>query len=145
MRLADLSNDSVDTSAVRLLEIEEKEKLSHLVKKGDLIFIRVNGTRERVGRAYLYNGDNEISYCDHLFCGHALVSSIDVKYIQYIFNSYFTRCQLRPEIKTTAGQNTISQVSMKNILLPLPPYKEQQRIVAKIDELLPYCDMLTKN
>ncbi|WP_044936636.1 restriction endonuclease subunit S [Pseudobutyrivibrio sp. LB2011] len=144
LRLADLSNDRVNTSDVRLLGIDEKEKNSHLVKKDDLIFIRVNGTRDRVGRAYLYDGDNEISYCDHLFCGHALVTSIDVKYIQYIFNSHFIRCQLNPEIKTTAGQNTISQGSMNNIILPLPPYNEQKRIAAKIEELMPYCDKLIR-
>lgn len=108
LRLADLSNNLVNTENVRKLNISEKEKLTHLVQENDLILIRVNGTRDRVGRAFLYKDKSPMSYCDHLFCGHALVSQINVEYIQLIFNSYFNRQQLKSEIKTTAGQNTIS-------------------------------------
>ena len=38
----------------------------------------------------------------------------------------------------------INQVIIKNALFPLPPLAEQKRIVAKIEELLPYCDQLVK-
>ena len=144
LRLADLSNDLVNTENVRELGITEKEKVTHLVQKNDLIIIRVNGTRERVGRAFLYRDETPMSYCDHLFCGHALVSQIHVEYIQLIFNSYFNRQQLKSEIKTTAGQNTISQESLKNVILPLPPIMEQARIVEQINKMLPYCEMLIK-
>jgi type I restriction enzyme S subunit len=34
--------------------------------------------------------------------------------------------------------------TMINLLIPLPPLAEQHRIVAKIEELLPYCDKLQK-
>jgi type I restriction enzyme S subunit len=39
-------------------------------------------------------------------------------------------------------QVNISQDKYKTVLLPLPPLAEQHRIVAKIEELLPYCDKL---
>ncbi|MBE6909207.1 MAG: hypothetical protein E7474_06510 [Ruminococcaceae bacterium] len=29
---------------------------------------------------------------------------------------------------------------IENYLIPLPPYEEQQRIVERLDELLPPCD-----
>ena len=144
LRLADLSNNLVNTENVRKLNISEKEKLTHLVQENDLILIRVNGTRDRVGRAFLYKDKSPMSYCDHLFCGHALVSQINVEYIQLIFNSYFNRQQLKSEIKTTAGQNTISQESLKNVILPLPPILEQARIVEQINKMLPCCDRLVK-
>lgn len=47
----------------------------------------------------------------------------------------------------TATQTTIKNVSLKSIRevpIPLPPLAEQKRIVAKIEELLPYCDRLMK-
>ncbi len=34
--------------------------------------------------------------------------------------------------------------TMLNLLIPLPPLAEQKRIVAKLEEMLPYCDQLIK-
>ncbi|MGC3971767.1 MAG: restriction endonuclease subunit S [Pirellulales bacterium] len=42
----------------------------------------------------------------------------------------------------TAGQDNISVTKSKNIAVPLPPIAEQQRIVAKVDELMVICDEL---
>ena len=142
LRLADLSSGAVDVSNIRSIELSEKEFLSHQVVKDDLIFIRVNGTKARVATAFHYKEDNVVSYCDHLFCGHKVSEGILVEYMMYIFNAASTRKQLLPEIKTTAGQKTISQTSMAKIIIPLPPLAEQKRIVAKLEEILPLCERL---
>lgn len=42
----------------------------------------------------------------------------------------------------TAGQQRVPTDYLKNTLFPLPPFVEQQRIVAKIDELMALCDQL---
>ena len=42
----------------------------------------------------------------------------------------------------TAGQDNISVTKCKNIVIPLPPFAEQRRIVAKVDQLLGLCDEL---
>ena len=41
-------------------------------------------------------------------------------------------------------QVNISQDKIKRIIIPLPPLAEQKRIVAKLEEMLPYCDQLIK-
>lgn len=41
-----------------------------------------------------------------------------------------------------ANQANIGVTALNNILVPLPPLSEQQRIVAKLDELMGYCDEL---
>ena len=42
----------------------------------------------------------------------------------------------------TAGQQRVPTNYIKNILFPLPPLAEQQRIVAKVDELMTLCEQL---
>ena len=42
----------------------------------------------------------------------------------------------------TAGQDNISVTKSRSILLPTPPLEEQNRIVAKVDELMLLCDQL---
>lgn len=142
LRLADLSGNTINTENVRKISLTEREFLSHKVQKDDLLFVRVNGSKERVATAFHYTAEKTISYCDHLFCGHKCSSLVDADYVMFAFNCWATRKQLIPEIKTTAGQNTINQTSMARILLPLPPLAEQKRIVARLEEILPLCERL---
>ena len=142
LRLADLSGNTINTENVRKISLTEREFLSHKVQKDDLLFVRVNGSKERVATAFHYTAEKTISYCDHLFCGHKCSSLVDVDYVMFAFNCWATRKHLIPEIKTTAGQNTINQTSMARILLPLPPLAEQKRIVARLEEILPLCERL---
>lgn len=136
LRLADLVDETIDCSDIRAIALTEPEYNSHIIHPGDLVFIRVNGSRGKVGNAYFYEGNKEISYCDHLFCGSSMSESIVPEYIRYVFQTSMAKAQIDPFIKTTAGQNTISQVNLGRTLVPLPPTAEQKRIVKRIDELL---------
>lgn len=40
------------------------------------------------------------------------------------------------------GINNIKNDTINNFQIPLPPLKEQERIVEKVDELLTYCNKL---
>jgi type I restriction enzyme S subunit len=53
-----------------------------------------------------------------------------------VYHSTMAKAQIDPEIKTTAGQNTINQKSMGKIMIPLPPLAEQKRIVARLEEMM---------
>ena len=136
LRLADLSNDIIASSNIRNICLPEKEFKTHMLQMDDLIFIRVNGSKDRVASAFHYTSNEIISFCDHLFCGRKYSSQINADYIMFVFNCPFIRKQLISEIKTTAGQNTISQTSMLKILLPLPPLSEQIRIVDEVKHII---------
>lgn len=43
-----------------------------------------------------------------------------------------------------SAQPNLNLDKIRNILAPLPPLEEQKRIVAKIEELMPYCQQLVK-
>ena len=68
---------------------------------------------------------------------------IDAEYISHVLKS--------PHIDYVINTVTygvkmprVGTDTMVNLLIPLPPLEEQHRIVAKIEELLPYCDQLIK-
>ena len=63
------------------------------------------------------------------------------EYILYYLRSQAGYEQLTKHKKATA-QESISIENIRCVLLPIPPLAEQHRIVAKIEELMKYCEML---
>lgn len=62
-------------------------------------------------------------------------------YLFWFLTSKFS--ELR-RIGTGTTMAYISQQKTKDMVIPLPPLAEQKRIVAKLEQMLPYCDQLIK-
>lgn len=111
---------------------EEVEKYS--VQYGDLLVLEGGD----VGRSAIWNLQE--SYCiqNHI---HRLrpYTDVVVKYFYYAM-MYF---KLKGDIAGKGiGIKGLSAKALHCICIPLPPYEEQHRIVAKLEKLLPYCDKL---
>ena len=63
------------------------------------------------------------------------------EYVLYYLRSQYGYEQLTKHKKATA-QESISIENIRNVIIPIPPIDEQKRIVAKIEELMQYCDKL---
>ena len=64
---------------------------------------------------------------------------LDLQYLIYVLNSPDIQKYLTQQKKTTAIPNLTLEI-IENCVCPFPPLEEQHRIVAKIEELLPYVD-----
>lgn len=113
---------------------DEVEKCS--VKKGDLLVLEGGD----IGRSAIWNLD--VSYCiqNHLHCLRPyLASSTNVKYYYYLMMLY-------KQIGAVNGKGIaiqgLSANALHSIVVPVAPLAEQQRIVEKLDKLLPLCDSL---
>ena len=120
---------------------EVKEDMK--VKKGDILITRA-GPMNRTGVACVVK---EIHYnlilSDKTIRINMPDEFFDKDYIVTVLNSPNIREQI---IRLMSGmdkqQVNISQDKYKTVFIPLPPLEEQHRIVAKIEELMQYCDRL---
>lgn len=71
-----------------------------------------------------------------------LNDTISREFLLWFFKSNYFISNGVKSFTGTAGQQRIHKDYLATCILPLPPLAEQQRIVAKLGELLPLCEKL---
>ena len=71
------------------------------------------------------------------------MTGVDVEYLLAVLQNEAIKNIILLKETGTANQGNLGSEDMKEfVYIPLPPLNEQHRIVAKLKELLPYCDRL---
>lgn len=85
---------------------------------------------------------------DKAFCvqRHIAIIKKPFVFLDYLVKSLsapysYKQCK---EKATGTAQKTVSLETLRNLILPLPPLAEQERIVAKLEKVLPYCKNLVE-
>lgn len=122
--------------AFKYVDITKEESSSYWLKHNDLLIQRSN-SRELVGTSCIYDGeDNEFIYPD-LMMRMRVFENIDLKYIDYVLKAPFERKYFSENASGTSGSMPkITQDIVNNTLIPLPPLREQKRIVKAIEKCL---------
>jgi type I restriction enzyme S subunit len=103
------------------------------------VLVSINGTLGNVG---FYNEEKII--LGKSVCFFNLLSQINKKFIRNIIDStYFIKYSLNSATGTTI--KNVSLNAMKHLIIPLPPLPEQERIVEKLEQVLPEIDKLEKD
>lgn len=132
------NNTIVDIEKIRYLtqDIFEKENERTQATDGDIFFTSV-GT---LGRSCVYKGGYNICFQRSVSVIRTLILNY---YLKYTFDSAYFQYKINREATGTAQKGFyLKQLAMS--LIPLPPLEEQHRIVAKIEEILPYIDQYNK-
>jgi type I restriction enzyme S subunit len=145
LRLADIKNWKISLADTRTLEISEETIGRYLLKKDDVLIIRVNGSADIVGRFIACDADIDAIYCDHFIRMNFPFECLYTPYLCLLGSSELIRNRISDLFVSTAGQKTVNQTHIGSLPISLPPLQEQHRIVAKVDELMTLCGTLKTN
>lgn len=136
VRISDIQSGRVIWPSVPFCDIKEEDVLKYSLDTGDVLFARTGGT---VGKSFFIK---QMEY-PAVFAGYLIRVKIHDKmfpeYIYKFMSSAFYWQQLRQGTVATAQPNCNAK-TLAHMLIPVPPFEEQKRIVAKIEELLPYVE-----
>ncbi len=138
LRLVELQDGFIDYSSPNRIQLNELEKARYRLVEGDFLFARVNGNPENVGRCAVFHDIGEpVFHNDHIIRVHFKENVFDGSFANVLINSEYGKRQLRAQLKTTAGQYTISQQGIGSIQVIVPPINMQKKFsdfVSQIDK-----------
>ena len=139
IRVSDMKNGSVLAENLLYVPTDIYPSISRYVIHKEDVYITVAGTIGRVGKIPPeIDGANLTENADRL-----VFSIIDQDWLIKCLESSLVQQQII-DATTKVGQPKLAIKRIQELLIPLPPLTEQKRIVAKIEELLPYIDRYEK-
>lgn len=111
---------------------------SQLLREGDVLIAMSSGSKNLVGKTAQFFDDKKVSF--GAFCG-VLRPNVELnsKYFGYFFQSKDYR-ETISELAAGTNINNLKNEHFESLRIPIPPLPEQQRIVAKLDELMEKID-----
>jgi len=112
-------------------------------EKGDLLVARVGAG---IGETAVI--DRDLDFCFYVSLGlvQPFKNFIDSNYLAYVFNSPYGILYAKGNISSKGGSaGNFNLGRIRAFLIPLPPLPEQQRIVARLEQLMNYCDKLEQS
>lgn len=135
IRVSDMKNGSVLTDNLLYVPTDIYPSISRYVIHKEDVYITVAGTIGRVGKIPPeIDGANLTENADRL-----VFQIIDQDWLIKCLESSLVQQQII-DATTKVGQPKLAIKRIQELLIPLPPLVEQKRIVAKIEELIPYID-----
>lgn len=139
IRSQNVYNDGLRLDEVAYISHQTHEKMSGTaLEPGDLL---LNITGGSIGRCCVVpSGLGEANVSQHVAIIRVAIDGIQCYLHKLILSPYFQSFVLSEQ--TGAGRGGLPKNRMDRIPVAVPPFAEQYRIVAKIDELMSLCDRL---
>lgn len=116
---------------------KSKVKKEQILRKGDILICASSGSKHLVGKSVLIKEDTNFTF--GAFCKVIRTENISSRFLEYFFQSQEYRNFINQVVSGT-NINNIKNEHIDNIMIPLPPLNEQQRIVNVIKSLFAKLD-----
>lgn len=138
LRITDIQNNRVDWPSVPGCQIEEDEAEKYLLRKNDILIARTGGT---IGKSFIVPDAPVKSVFASYLIRVTPPQAIEARFLKLFLESPLYWTQLRT-MSAGTGQPNVNGQALGRLECPLPPLAEQKRIVAKVDDLMAFCDHL---
>ena len=139
VRISDIQENCVLWDNVPYCQIEENDIDTYLLKVNDILFARTGGT---VGKSFLVEEVPERAIYAGYLIRTRYCSLLNPRYMKLFMESQLYWEQLKNGTIATAQPNCNGKTLAK-MLLPIPPTKEQDRIVGKLTQLSSFLNNYT--
>ena len=142
VRMFNIQDGRLDLAKLKRLDLTPSEIDQYRLEVGDLLVNRVN-SRELVGKCAVIEANGEPLVFEAMNIRVRLVERQHLpSYMNLVLRTDRIRELFQNSSKQAIGQASINQPQVAGVAIPLPPFAEQRRIVAKVEELMKLVDAL---
>lgn len=145
LRIPNVASERLKLDDLKYTCLSQKDCERLLLKDGDILVVRTNGSIDLVGRcAVVFNLPEPMAFASYMIRLRLDKNSIDATFAQRMLRYLRTSGQLIDFARTSAGQYNVSLGRLRSAEIPLPPVSEQQHIVIYLDGLQAKVDALKR-
>jgi len=145
LRIPNVVRGIIDHRDMKYAPLSSQEYKKLRLKKGDILFVRSNGSVSLVGKSAVVSEKEEgFAYAGYLIRIRFNHQKIDPNFINLALSTHDVRIQIEVPARSTSGVNNINSEEVKNLTIPLPPFLEQKEIVNRVDGLFQITDQIEK-
>lgn len=136
LRIDDYQQDWIrPVSSLQLVQATLEDVASYSLRLGDLVINRVNSP-SHLGKVAIWTSNAELPIFESNMMRVSLSSSVVPAFIAAYLRSAEGRLRLTKHAKWAVNQASINQQDVCRTVIPLPPFAEQNRIVAEVERHL---------
>jgi type I restriction enzyme, S subunit len=135
LRITDIQDGKVNWDTVPYCECSDEEAGRYLLASGDIVFARTGAT---TGKSFLITNPPKAVFASYLI-RLRLQEAINTKYFSYFLDSPDYWSQIM-QVRKGSAQPGVNATILAKLKVPVAPLPEQERIVAKIEELFTQLD-----
>lgn len=136
LRLTALKEGGVDLAERKGGAWERADAIRFLVRRGDFLIARGNGSLRLVGKGSLVRSEpDEVAFPDTVIRARPRPVDLSPEFLDLVWNARATRDQIERVARTSAGIYKVNQGQLGAIQLPVPALSEQRSIIAAMDRL----------
>ena len=146
LKLKNIKDDgSLSYDEVNRIELNDQEIIRYKLNDGDFLFVRVNGSKNLVGKCSIFKDMGEIvGFNDHII--RVRFNDLCSKqFLKYYLLSEIGKIEIDIHTNTAAGQYTISGDGLRDLRFIIPPKNEQIEIADYLNEKCEIIDNMIHN
>lgn len=135
LRVLNVRRGQLDLGNIAKMELFDGELDTYRLQPGDLLIVEGNGSLTEIGRSAVWGGEiRDCVHQNHIIRVRPRLAS--THFLDYYWNSSLGRRNVATAAVTSSGLYSLSTGKIASLPVPLPPRREQEELVRRVDEFL---------
>lgn len=140
LRMSNIQNGEINYDELKYLPYEcavtEKEPDKWLLRKGDFLITRTNGSKDLVGKAAVFKSDDTYTYASYLIRYRFDTDMVLPEYVNALFMTPLVREQIAVMRRQGGGQYNLNSDEINSIQIPVPDIPTQTKVIQMYQDSL---------